>query len=253
MFERLLERIANSDFNQHFILKGGILVASIIGVDLRSTMDMDATIQEYPMNQEAIEKAFLNILAVPIDDGVTFTISKIEDIRDEAAYNGFRLSMNAQMDQVRLPLKVDLTTGDAITPKEVQYRYHLLLENRSIELLAYPLETVLAEKMETMITRGTANTRLRDFYDVYALIETQEEKLHTDLLQKALLSTAVKRGSEKLLADGDIILMEIFSSISMRRLWTQYQKNYSYASTITWEAVETSVIRLWKMSSQIKL
>ena len=248
MFERLLERIAHSDFSQHFVLKGGVLVASIIGVDLRSTMDLDATIQGYPMNLEAIEKAFMDIMTLPLDDGVILSLVKVEQIRDEAEYNGFRLSILAQMDQVRLPLKVDLTTGDKITPKEIQFHYQLLLEERKIDILAYTIETVLAEKLETMITRGTANTRLRDFYDIYALLETQEESLKDHQLQKALLSTANHRGSDSLLEEGNAILLEIFQSVYMEQLWNRYQKQYPYAADISWKAIEKAVLRLWEMS-----
>ena len=248
LFERLLERISYSDFSQHFVLKGGVLVASIIGVDLRSTMDMDATIQGYPLNQDAIEQAFLAILAIPLEDGVTLSLGKVEPIRNEAEYNGFRLSIHAQMDQVRLPLKVDLTTGDQITPKEIQYQYQLLLEERKIDILAYPMETVLAEKLETMISRGTANTRLRDFYDVFALLETQQASFKENQMQKALLSTANHRGSVGLLKEGDTILMEIFQSHHMEQLWNRYQQQYSYAADISWKAIEQAVGRLWKMS-----
>ena len=248
MFERLLERIAYSDFSQHFVLKGGVLVASIIGVDLRSTMDMNATIQGYPMNKEAIEKAFLDIMAISLADGVNLSLGKVERIRDEAKYAGFRLSIHAQMDQVRLPLKVDLTTGDKITPKEIHYPYQLLLEERKINILAYTIETVLAEKLETMIARGTANTRLRDFYDVYALLETREEGLKDDQMKKALLSTATHRGSEALLEEGEAILLEIFQSNHMEQLWNRYQLQYSYATDINWKAIEKAILRLWKMS-----
>ncbi|WP_033543907.1 nucleotidyl transferase AbiEii/AbiGii toxin family protein [Planococcus sp. CAU13] len=248
LFERLLERISHSDFQQHFVLKGGVLIASLIGVDLRSTMDMDATIQGYPMTREAIEKAFLDIVAIPLEDGVTLTLEKVEPIRDDAEYNGFRLSILAQMDQVRLPLKVDLTTGDKITPKEIQYHYRLLLEERQIDILAYTIETVLAEKLETMISRGTANTRLRDFYDIYALLGTQEEHLQVDQVKKALLSTAYHRGSAELLEEGDGILQEIFQSAHMAQLWNRYQEQYPYATDITWKAIEQAVVRLWKTS-----
>lgn len=248
MFERLLERIAHADFSQHFVLKGGVLVASIIGVDLRSTMDMDATIQGYPMNQDAIEKAFLEIVAISLEDGVSLSLAKVEQIRDEAEYMGFRLSIHAQMEQVRLPLKVDLTTGDKITPKEIEYQYQLLLEERKINILAYTIETVLAEKLETMIARGTANTRLRDFYDVYALLETQEANLKEDQMQRALLSTANHRGSFGLLEEGEVILQEIFQSNHMEQLWNRYQQHYSYAADITWKTIEQAVWRLWNMS-----
>lgn len=220
------------------MLKGGVLVASIIGVDLRSTMDMDATIQGYPMDREAIEKAFLEIMAIPLADGVTLSLEKVEQIWDEADYTGFRLSIQAQLEQVRLPLKVDLTTGDRITPKEIEYHYQLLLEERKIAILAYPLETVLAEKLETMIARRTANTRLRDFYDVYALLETQAESFQVDQLQQALFSTASHRGSVGLLEEADAILTEIFDSPHMEQLWNRYQQQYPYAAAITWQSIE---------------
>lgn len=248
LFERLLERIGHSDFSQHFVLKGGVLVASIIGVDLRSTMDMDATIQGYPLDQDAIEKAFLAILAIPLEDGVTLSLGKVEPIRDEAEYKGFRLSIQAQMERVRLPLKVDLTTGDRITPKEIQYQYQLLLEERKIDILAYTVETVLAEKLETMISRGTANTRLRDFYDVHALLETQQESIQEDQMKKALLSTATYRGSAGLLEQGDTILTDLFQSPYMEQLWKRYQRQYAYAADISWKAIENAVWQLWKMS-----
>ena len=156
--------------------------------------ELPIRIPGYPMNREAIEKAFLDIVAIPLEDGVSLSLEKVEPIRDEAEYNGFRLSILAQMDQVRLPLKVDLTTGDKITPKEIQHHYRLLLEERKIDILAYTIETVLAEKLETMISRGTANTRLLDFYDIYALFGTQEENLLAGQVKKALLSTANHRG-----------------------------------------------------------
>ena len=154
------------------------------------------------------------------------------------------MSILAQLDEVRLPLKVDLTTGDQITPKKIAYSYQLLLEDRKIDVLAYPIETVLAEKLETMITRGTANIRLRDFYDIYALLGTQEDSLNTDQLQKALLSTAGHRGSEGLMEEGDAILKEVLQSSYMEQLWNRYQKQYSYAADIAWEAIENAVLRL---------
>lgn len=143
---------------------------------------------------------------------------------------------------------MDLTTGDQITPKEIRYSYQLLLEERQIDILAYPLETVLAEKLETMVSRGVANTRLRDFYDVYALLATQNESLKEDLMQKALLSTANQRGSVGLLAEGDTILAEVFQSQYMEQLWNRYQLQYSYATDITWQVIEKAVLQLWKMS-----
>lgn len=152
------------------------------------------------------------------------------------------------MEQVRIPLKIDLTTGDAITPHKTEYTYKLFLEERNIDILAYPIETVLAEKLETMFSRGLANTRLRDFYDIYALMETKGENLEDTKLRKALVSTSTTRGSEHLLKNGDTILAEIFNSDHMAQMWERYQKQYPYAATIGWRNVEIAVLHLWKMS-----
>lgn len=171
MLERLLERISLSDFGDKFILKGGMLIAALVGIDMRSTVDMDATIKSYPVTKESIEDAFDNILSVSIDDGVSMEFKGIEDIRTEDEYNGFRVSLEARMENARIPLKVDITIGDKITPKEVIYTFKLLLEDRSIDILAYNIETVIAEKLETIISRGIANTRMRDFYDIYILLK----------------------------------------------------------------------------------
>jgi predicted nucleotidyltransferase component of viral defense system len=162
MLERLLERISLSKYKQNFILKGGMLVAAMVGLDMRSTIDMDATIKSYPLNEENLRDMFDEILNIPVNDDITITLTDISQIREEFEYECFRISLSAQIENTKIPLKVDITTGDVITPKEVQYRFTLLLENRSIYILAYNLETVLAEKMETIISRGILNTRMRD-------------------------------------------------------------------------------------------
>lgn len=247
MLERLLERISLSEFKDKFILKGGMLVAALVGVDLRSTIDMDATIKSYPVTKESIEEAFNVILAVPIDDGVNMELKKIDEIRAEGEYEGFRASLEALMDNARIPLKVDITTGDKITPKEVVYIFDLLLEDRSIDILAYNIETVIAEKLETILSRGIANTRMRDFYDVYILLKMQGHNINSTLLREAIVATAEKRGSTGVLSDGQVILEEVFSSDSLYEYWSRYQKKYNYADDISWEDLKDSVIKLWDM------
>ena len=169
MMERFLERISLSSYRDKFILKGGMLVAAMVGLDARSTMDLDATVKGANLSVEDVENMMAEIIAVPIDDGVTFQVKSISEIMDEAEYPGIRVTITTLFDGVRTPLKIDISTGDAITPKEVRYSFKLMLEDRSIDVWAYNLETVLAEKLETIITRTTTNTRMRDFYDIAIL------------------------------------------------------------------------------------
>lgn len=204
MMERFLERISLSEYRDKFILKGGMLVAAMVGLDARSTMDLDATIKGANVNVEDIENLISSIVTVPIDDGVKFQLKSISEIMDEAEYPGIRVSMSTTFDGVVTPLKIDISTGDAITPREVRYSFKLMLEDRSIDIWAYNLETVLAEKLETIITRTTTNTRMRDFYDIYILEQLHGTTLNPKILHDALLATAHKRGSEKYLtAHGD--------------------------------------------------
>lgn len=245
MLERLLERISLSEFKDKFILKGGMLVAALVGVDMRSTVDMDATIKAYPVTEESIVDAFNNILSVPIEDGVDIEFKGIEEIRAEDEYNGFRVSLEAYMENARIPLKVDITTGDEITPKEVIYTFDLLLEDRSIDILAYNIETVIAEKLETIISRSIANTRMRDFYDIYILLEVQGHNIDKSLLTDAVIATAERRGSSNILLEGNLILKEVFSSDILYTHWTRYQKKYIYAKDISWGEIKEAVFKIW--------
>ncbi len=245
MLERLLERISLSEYKDKFILKGGMLVAALVGVDMRSTVDMDATIKSYPVTKESIENAFNSILSVNIGDGVDMNIKSIEEIRAEDEYKGFRVSIDAMMENARIPIKVDITIGDEITPKEVVYTFDLLLEDKSIDILAYNIETVIAEKLETIISRGTANTRMRDFYDIYILLKVQGHNIDSETLVEAIAATTKRRGSTEVLADGEKILEEVFFNDILFNHWKRYQKNYSYAEYISWDEIKEAVLSIW--------
>lgn len=245
MLERLLERISLSEFNDKFILKGGMLVAALVGLDMRSTVDMDATIKSYPVTKESIEDAFKSMLSVKVDDGVDMKINNIEDIRAKDEYSGFRVSIDAMMENSRIPIKVDITTGDEITPKEIVYTFDLLLENRSIDILAYNIETVIAEKLETIISRSTANTRMRDFYDIYILLKVQGHNINNETLVEAITATSKHRGSIDVLSDGKQIFEEVFSSDVLFNHWTRYQKKYTYADDISWDEIREAVLSIW--------
>ena len=241
MLERLLERISISKYKYNFILKGGMLIAAIVGIDTRSTMDMDATIKGVPVSKETIKGMFDEILDVNINDSVEISINSIDDIRDEVEYAGFRIGLNTNFDGIKQTLKIDITTGDTITPREVEYKFNLMLENRTIEVLAYNLETVLAEKLETIISRGTTNTRMRDFYDIYILTKLQADNINPKLLIEALKETAKKRGTETLLDNKALIASEISSSSILQDFWTKYQKKYDYAEDVSWSDVISAV------------
>ncbi len=248
MMERFLERISLSEYRDKFILKGGMLVAAMVGLDARSTMDLDATVKGAALNRETVETIINGILLAPIDDGVSFQVRNISDIMDEAEYPGVRVSLSATFDGTVTPVKIDISTGDVITPREVQYHFKLMLEDRLISLWAYNLETVLAEKLESVISRATANTRMRDFYDIYILSKVYQDMLNTDIFRQALTATSRKRQSEHMLLKGDEILREVEASPVMWRLWESYQKKFSYASDIEWSEVMSAARKLYEMT-----
>ena len=239
MMERFLERISLSEYKDKFILKGGMLVAAMVGLDARATMDLDATIKGANVSLTDVETIISNIITIPIDDGVSFCIKRISEIMEEADYPGVRVSMETKFDGVITPLKIDISTGDVITPREIKYKFNLMLEDRTIEVWAYNLETVLAEKLETVISRNVTNTRMRDFYDIYILQKLHGEQLKKQVLWNALVATAKKRGTLDLIEAEDIreIFDEIESSPVMETLRKTYQKNYSYAANVSWHII----------------
>ena len=245
MMERFLERISVSQYKDKFILKGGMLVAAMVGLDARATMDIDATIKGADVNVEAVERIIEEIVSVSLEDGVTFHVKQISEIMDEAEYPGVRVSMETTFDGVRTPLKVDISTGDVITPREIQYSFKLMLEDRTIDVWAYNLETVLAEKLETVISRNITNTRMRDFYDIHILLKLYGNTLDFKILGEALLATAKKRETERYLNEAVEIFKEVQADANMQKLWTSYQKKFSYASDISWDKVMESTKELY--------
>lgn len=237
MMERFLERISLSKYHDKFILKGGMLVAAMVGSNSRSTMDLDATVKGVDVSVEEVEEMILSIIAIPIEDSVRFQISNISKIMEEAEYPGIRVSITSMFDGVVTPLKIDISTGDAITPNEIEYSFKLMLENRNIQLMAYNLETILAEKLETIISRAVTNTRMRDFYDIYILQQLHGSDLKINVFQDELLATAGKRGTQQLLAQANEVINEVEQSVEMQQFWFGYQKKFSYAEKLDWSIV----------------
>lgn len=245
IMERFLERLSLSEYRNNFILKGGMLVSAMVGIDVRSTLDIDATVKSFPLSAETAQEVIRKIIAVPVDDGVSFTLISASPIMEEAEYGGVRVALEAAIEAMRMPLKVDISTGDAITPKEISYQFKLMFEDRTISVLAYNLETVLAEKLETVVNRGTANTRLRDFYDLYVLQKNCSQAIDLGTLHAAFRATCAKRQSEKVMQDGELILEEVRENAAMQQLWRSYQKKYRYAQDIAWEKVMDSITAMF--------
>lgn len=245
MMERLLERISLSPYKDCFILKGGMLVSALVGVDTRATMDIDTTVKGLPVTVADMERIMMEIFAIPLEDGVHFRIINVSDIMEEMEYGGVRLSLEALLDNSITPLKLDISTGDVITPREIRYPYKLMFEDRSIHLMAYPLETVLAEKLETILSRSTLNSRMRDFYDVQVLLEAFSQEIDGDILSKALIATAKKRGSLDQLLNEESILCSVEESPELHKLWKGYQQKNKYAEPNTWESIMRSVRSLF--------
>lgn len=238
--ERFLERVSLSEHRDNFILKGGMLVSAMVGLENRATMDIDTSIRNMPLDTIAAKAVIEEIIAVPVDDNIRFEINDFGTIMDDAEYSGVRISLNAFLDATRIPLKIDISTGDAITPAAVNYQYKLMFEERYITLWAYNLETVLAEKIETVLSRSVLNTRLRDFYDLYVLQDTGLE-IDKATLAAALTATARKRGSEQALALYERTLDEIRISPLMREQWERYQGKNNYAAGIVWDDVISDI------------
>lgn len=246
MLERLLERISLSSYRNNFILKGGFLISAVVGIDTRTTMDMDTTIKGFTLTHESIRSIFTDICAVEIDDDVSFEITKIEDIRETDDYPGIRVSLLANYPPISVPLTVDVTTGDMITPKEIEYTFEMLFDDRTLSVLAYNLETVIAEKVETILSRSVANTRPRDFYDIHILYTLRGDQCDSLILRQALERTAQKRGSTQIITDYPEILTEICESRELQAFWIKYQKNYDYAQDISFEDTCQTLERIMK-------
>lgn len=235
MLERLLERISLSPYKNNFILKGGFLISSIVGIDERTTMDLDTTIKGFTLTHESILNIFNEICSIDIEDDVEFEVANVADIRKTGDYPGIRVFMKANYPPISVPLTVDVTTGDIITPKEIEYSLDLLFDERSISILAYNLETILAEKIETVLSRNIASTRPRDYYDLYTLYVFHGNTCDRKVLRTALENTTNKRGSKHILNDYLEIIQEIRNSDELNAIWKKYSKEYEYAKDISFE------------------
>ncbi len=246
MFERLLVRLSVSEYKDKFVLKGGMLVAAIVGLDNRATMDMDTTLKNLPLTPEAIRSALEQICSIPFEDGVEFEIGNISPIREDDLYGGYRVMLNARFDTLITPLGIDVSTGDVITPHAVQYSFSEIFDDeKTYELWAYNIETVLAEKVETILRRGVFNTRPRDFYDSYILASTQ--KFDKILFRDALKATAAHRGTKQQIADAVSIIHSIENSPELKTMWDKYRRQFAYAADIEYDQILSALKALLEL------
>ncbi len=234
-FERFLERLSKSEYKKNFVIKGGLLISSLIGVENRTTMDMDTTVKGIPLEEKLIKAIVEEIINIDIDDGITFEITGIEHISEDDDYDNFRISLIANIGKTKNLMKMDITTGDPITPREVEYRYPCIFTNEDIEVLAYPLETILAEKYESIIKRNISTTRMRDFYDIYSLYTLKEKAIDFETLRTAVIRTATKRNSLEILKDSEEILNDIRDDRYLSNLWDVYINENKYIGDLAFD------------------
>lgn len=236
MFECFLSRLSTSEYCDKFVIKGGMLIAAIVGLDTRSTMDLDTTLRNLPLTEEKITEAVNMICNIDMKDDVTFSVKSVTPIRKDDIYGGYSIRLDAVYDTILTPLSIDISTGDVITPEAVKYEFGGIFdEDLRISLWGYNIETVIAEKVETILRRGVFTTRPRDYYDVYILGTTQE--YDKEIYKEALKATARHRGSTKQISDIEGILKQISESNDLKEMWSKYQKKFAYASDISYEDV----------------
>ena len=242
VMERFLERVALSPYRNNFILKGGMLVAAVVGLETRATMDIDTTVRALPLTEENARKVVEDIIRVEVPDGVSFAVSKESGIMEGHDYPGYRFMLEATLDRMRQAIKIDISTGDVITPGAVEYSYRLMFEDRAISIWTYNLETLLGEKLETIMARENANTRMRDFYDIHALAE--RKPIDYGVLREAFLATSRKRGTTESIPRFDTILESVRTDSEMRDMWERYRKENYFVGELSWDEVNRDVKEL---------
>lgn len=245
--ERFLERLSLSKHKNKFILKGGLLIQNLIDISNRSTIDIDTTLKASPLKEDVLKIIISEILEIDLNDNVFFTITGVVKIHEDSKYEGLRFIIEASLEKAKIPIKIDITTGDIITPKEISYLYKTIINNNKINLLAYNLETIFAEKIETIISRSVANTRMKDFYDIYILFKKYENVLDFNILKSAMQSTFKQRNSLHLLKHKNKIINEVFSSKSIEQRYNLYSKNNEFLKNYKISEIEEVIIKIFDL------
>lgn len=235
-FERFLARLEKSKYRVNFIIKGGFLISSIIGIQNRTTMDIDTTIKGLPVKEEIIKEIVLEILNIEVNDGIEFVLGKIENIREISEYENYRLHLTANFEKIKNPLKIDITTGDVIIPSEIEYSYETIFKEK-LNILVYSLETLIAEKYETIIKRNITTTRLRDFYDIYMIFKLKNDKIDVNNLKQAIWETAKNRNSIEEILESKEILEDIKNDEYLNKQWNIYKNENKYVDNIQFSEI----------------
>ena len=246
MFERILERLSISKYKNNFILKGGLLLSSIMGIDIRTTMDMDTCIKGITLTDEQLYRVLKEILSIDVEDNMYFEIKNSEPIREEDDYGGLRYNIIAKFDNLRVNLSIDIATGDVITPKEIEYDYKMMFEDRNLKIMTYNIESIIAEKFQTVISRGILNSRMKDYYDLYYLVTYKY--FSKENLKNAIIKTFEKR--ETSIADIDKAIIEIKKADFVKEMWRNYSTHYQYANDIEFEQVIKSIEKIKEFIKQ---
>ena len=249
LLERVLERVSKSRYKDNFILKGGLLISSMIGIMERTTLDMDTTVTGINMEEKEIERVIREILLIDVGDGIEFVFEKLEPIREEDDYNYFRAYLVAHYGKIANKMKLDITTGDEITPGAVQYSYMTILDNDKINIKAYNIETIIAEKYETIIRRNIGTSRARDFYDLYVVLKMYKDSISPDILKSAIIRTATKRDSIQMLSEWSEVIEDMKDDPGLNALWKNYCDNNVYAVGIDYEKIIEAILEIAKMLS----
>lgn len=247
MFERILERLSISKYKNNFILKGGLLLSSIMGIDIRTTMDMDTCIKGISLNDEQLYEVLQEILSIDVEDNVSFEIKNSEPIREEDDYGGLRYNIIAKYEHLIVNLSIDIATGDLITPREIEYDYKMMFEDRNLKIMTYNIESIIAEKFQTVAARGILNSRMKDYYDLYYLITYKD--FSKENLKKAIIRTFEKRETD--INDIDRVLTEIKTSDFIKELWITYSKQHAYADNIEFEQVINVIQKIKEIINDI--
>ena len=246
MMERFLARISHSKYKNNFILKGGMLVSALVGVESRATMDIDTTVRMLPLTKDNAIEVIAEIMKIDLDDDIFYEIKKVEDIMEEHDYSGVRFTILVTLEKLRDTIKIDISTGDEITPSAIEFFYPMMFDDERINIWSYNLETMLAEKLETVIARSTLNTRMRDFYDIHILWSEKANMINIETLRRAIINVARKRETLELFDTMDEILDDIVESDYLRNNWNNYRKGSYYVGDLEWSDVLETTVNILK-------
>lgn len=235
MFERFLERLSKSKYHDKFIIKGGLLLSSIMGINVRTTMDIDADITGMDFEKDEIAKLINEIIRIDLNDEVEIILDKVEDIREENEYGGFKFKLIAKFGNLKIPFHIDISTGDIITPRAIEYKYKMILEDDYINIWTYNQETVVAEKLQTILSRKIENSRMKDFYDLYYFVNFRWNEIDKEILKKAIQVTFTKRETLNDLENINNILEVLETDSNLKMLWKDYQDRFKYAKNVKYE------------------